>query len=153
MELQVSLAARQLINALLNRDPASRLGSNSGASEIKEHPFFRVINWPLIRCMVLVILLFSVLKNIWANLTIIYSFEYFRFIYAEPATIRCTSSVNWERRECQRYTVGRWRGACSFYWVILEVWIHFYSLGSSLYLLVTYMTSSSIFSIFLSIFF
>lgn len=52
--LQVSLAARQLINALLNRDPAYRLGSNTGANEIKQHPFFRGISWPLIRCMVLV---------------------------------------------------------------------------------------------------
>ncbi|XP_019259796.1 PREDICTED: LOW QUALITY PROTEIN: phototropin-2 [Nicotiana attenuata] len=49
--IPVSLAARQLIHALLNRDPASRLGSNGGASEIKDHPFFRGINWPLIRCM------------------------------------------------------------------------------------------------------
>nr|AML77201.1 putative LOV domain-containing protein [Digitalis purpurea] len=49
--IPVSLAARQLIHALLNRDPASRLGSKGGASEIKEHPFFREINWPLIRCM------------------------------------------------------------------------------------------------------
>nr|AML79597.1 putative LOV domain-containing protein [Krameria lanceolata] len=49
--IPVSLAARQLINALLQRDPASRLGSNSGANEIKQHPFFRGINWPLIRCM------------------------------------------------------------------------------------------------------
>ncbi|KAL7083885.1 hypothetical protein ACP275_14G189400 [Erythranthe tilingii] len=49
--IPVSLAARQLINSLLNRDPASRLGSNSGANDIKEHPFFREINWPLIRCM------------------------------------------------------------------------------------------------------
>nr|AML78048.1 putative LOV domain-containing protein [Cercidiphyllum japonicum] len=48
--IPVSLAARQLIHALLNRDPASRLGSNSGANEIKQHPFFRGINWPLIRC-------------------------------------------------------------------------------------------------------
>nr|AML77519.1 putative LOV domain-containing protein [Holarrhena pubescens] len=49
--IPVSLAARQLINALLNRDPASRLGSNGGANEIKEHAFFRGINWPLIRNM------------------------------------------------------------------------------------------------------
>nr|AML77151.1 putative LOV domain-containing protein [Verbena hastata] len=49
--IQVTLAARQLIHALLSRDPASRLGSNGGANEIKEHPFFRGINWPLIRCM------------------------------------------------------------------------------------------------------
>ncbi|KAK6143223.1 hypothetical protein DH2020_023571 [Rehmannia glutinosa] len=49
--IQVTLAARQLIHALLHRDPASRLGSNGGANEIKQHPFFRGINWPLIRCM------------------------------------------------------------------------------------------------------
>nr|AML79392.1 putative LOV domain-containing protein [Verbascum sp. BC-2016] len=49
--IPVSLAARQLIHALLNRDPGSRLGSNGGATEIKQHPFFHGINWPLIRCM------------------------------------------------------------------------------------------------------
>nr|AML77934.1 putative LOV domain-containing protein [Linum grandiflorum] len=49
--IPVSLGARQLINGLLNRDPASRLGSTTGANEIKQHPFFRGINWPLIRCM------------------------------------------------------------------------------------------------------
>nr|AML79338.1 putative LOV domain-containing protein [Ipomoea purpurea] len=47
----VSLAGRQLIHALLNRDPGSRLGSKGGANEIKQHPFFREIKWPLIRCM------------------------------------------------------------------------------------------------------
>jgi hypothetical protein len=57
--LQVSLAARQLINALLQRDPASRLGSNTGANEIKEHPFFCGIKWPLIRCMVIVLQFFN----------------------------------------------------------------------------------------------
>lgn len=49
--IPVSLPARQLIHGLLNRDPGSRLGSNSGANEIKQHPFFHGINWPLIRCM------------------------------------------------------------------------------------------------------
>nr|AML78588.1 putative LOV domain-containing protein [Oenothera serrulata] len=49
--ITASLAARQLINALLQRDPASRLGSNNGSNDIKQHPFFRDINWPLIRCM------------------------------------------------------------------------------------------------------
>ncbi|KAJ9183295.1 hypothetical protein P3X46_007170 [Hevea brasiliensis] len=49
--ITVSLAARQLINALLSRDPDIRLGSKTGANEIKQHPFFRGINWPLIRCM------------------------------------------------------------------------------------------------------
>ncbi|KAK7386611.1 hypothetical protein VNO78_26945 [Psophocarpus tetragonolobus] len=49
--IPASLAARQLINALLQRDPTSRLGSTTGANEIKQHPFFRGINWPLIRNM------------------------------------------------------------------------------------------------------
>ncbi|GAB2247062.1 hypothetical protein Droror1_Dr00006944 [Drosera rotundifolia] len=50
--IPVSLAARQLINALLQRDPASRLGSGKGgANEIKEHLFFQGIKWPLIRMM------------------------------------------------------------------------------------------------------
>ncbi|XP_073312531.1 phototropin-2-like isoform X2 [Primulina huaijiensis] len=49
--IPVSLAGRQLIHALLNRDPDSRLGSNTGANEIKKHPFFNGIDWPLIRCM------------------------------------------------------------------------------------------------------
>nr|AML78970.1 putative LOV domain-containing protein [Gynandropsis gynandra] len=49
--IPVSLAARQLINALLNRDPTNRLGSKSGANEIKQHSFFRGISWPLIRCL------------------------------------------------------------------------------------------------------
>nr|AML78191.1 putative LOV domain-containing protein [Aristolochia elegans] len=49
--IPVSLTARLLIHGLLQRDPANRFGSNSGANEIKQHPFFRGINWPLIRCM------------------------------------------------------------------------------------------------------
>nr|AML79048.1 putative LOV domain-containing protein [Caiophora chuquitensis] len=50
--IPVSLGARQLIHALLSRDPANRIGSTTGANEIKQHPFFRGINWPLIRCMI-----------------------------------------------------------------------------------------------------
>ncbi|KAJ6805099.1 phototropin-2-like [Iris pallida] len=49
--IPVSLMGRQLMNGLLHRDPANRIGSKSGANEIKEHPFFRDINWPLIQCM------------------------------------------------------------------------------------------------------
>ncbi|ESQ42575.1 hypothetical protein EUTSA_v10012609mg [Eutrema salsugineum] len=49
--IPVSLVCRQLINMLLNRDPSCRLGSKGGANEIKQHAFFRGINWPLIRCM------------------------------------------------------------------------------------------------------
>ncbi|ERN11433.1 phototropin-2 isoform X1 [Amborella trichopoda] len=49
--IPVSLTGRQLIHGLLHRDPANRLGSSRGASEIKQHAFFCGINWPLIRCM------------------------------------------------------------------------------------------------------
>ncbi|XP_039835347.1 phototropin-1A-like isoform X2 [Panicum virgatum] len=42
--IEVSLAARQLMYRLLHRDPANRLGSYEGASEIKHHAFFRGIN-------------------------------------------------------------------------------------------------------------
>nr|AML78721.1 putative LOV domain-containing protein [Eleusine coracana] len=49
--IPVSLAAKQLIHGLLQRDPASRFGSTAGANDIKQHPFFQDIYWPLIRCM------------------------------------------------------------------------------------------------------
>lgn len=49
---QVSFSARQLMYRLLHRDPRNRLGSCEGANEIKQHPFFRGINWALVRCMV-----------------------------------------------------------------------------------------------------
>ncbi|RCV32977.1 hypothetical protein SETIT_7G046200v2 [Setaria italica] len=49
--IPVSLAAKQLIHGLLQRDPSSRLGSSAGANDIKQHPFFEEIYWPLIRCM------------------------------------------------------------------------------------------------------
>ncbi|XP_062225321.1 phototropin-2-like [Phragmites australis] len=49
--IPVSLAAKQLIHGLLQRDPSSRLGSSAGANDIKQHPFFQDIYWPLIRCM------------------------------------------------------------------------------------------------------
>nr|AML78887.1 putative LOV domain-containing protein [Strelitzia reginae] len=47
----VSLPAKQLIYRLLHRDPRNRLGSSQGANEVKQHPFFRGINWALVRCM------------------------------------------------------------------------------------------------------
>nr|AML77938.1 putative LOV domain-containing protein [Tropaeolum peregrinum] len=46
----VSLQAKQLMYRLLHRDPKSRLGSREGANEIKRHPFFKGINWALVRC-------------------------------------------------------------------------------------------------------
>nr|AML76696.1 putative LOV domain-containing protein [Azolla sp. BC-2016] len=50
--IPASLSARQLIHGLLHRDPANRLGSSSGAHEIKQHAFFQGIKWPLLRDMV-----------------------------------------------------------------------------------------------------
>ncbi|XP_048234043.1 phototropin-1 isoform X2 [Ricinus communis] len=48
---QVSLHAKQLMYRLLHRDPKNRLGSHEGANEIKRHPFFKGVNWALVRCM------------------------------------------------------------------------------------------------------
>ncbi|PKA61995.1 Protein kinase PINOID [Apostasia shenzhenica] len=42
-------AARGLIAALLAKDPAARLGSRRGASDVKAHPFFRRVNFALLR--------------------------------------------------------------------------------------------------------
>eukprot|EP00249_Psilotum_nudum_P027053 c34321_g1_i1 orf=577-2160(-) len=48
-DLEVGEAARNLIQGLLVKDPKKRLGSVRGAAEIKQHPFFRGVNWALIR--------------------------------------------------------------------------------------------------------
>nr|AML78940.1 putative LOV domain-containing protein [Itea virginica] len=47
----VSIQAKQLMYRLLHRDPRNRLGSREGANEIKRHPFFRGVNWALVRCV------------------------------------------------------------------------------------------------------
>ncbi|CAI9105241.1 OLC1v1004124C1 [Oldenlandia corymbosa var. corymbosa] len=49
--IPASLQVKQLIYRLLHRDPKNRLGSREGASEIKKHPFFKGVNWALVRCM------------------------------------------------------------------------------------------------------
>ncbi|CAK7328167.1 unnamed protein product [Dovyalis caffra] len=49
--IPVSLNAKQLMYRLLHRDPRNRLGSREGANDIKRHPFFKGVNWALIRCM------------------------------------------------------------------------------------------------------
>ncbi|KDP34968.1 hypothetical protein JCGZ_09256 [Jatropha curcas] len=41
--------ARDLISRLLNKDPNNRLGSKRGAAEVKSHPFFKGLNFALIR--------------------------------------------------------------------------------------------------------
>jgi len=45
----VSPECQALISQLLIKDPAKRLGSRGGAEEIKVHPFFKGINWALMR--------------------------------------------------------------------------------------------------------
>ncbi|GMH25621.1 hypothetical protein Nepgr_027464 [Nepenthes gracilis] len=40
--------ARDLIEKLLVKDPRRRLGSDRGAADIKRHPFFDGVKWPLI---------------------------------------------------------------------------------------------------------
>nr|AHZ63912.1 phototropin [Planotaenium ohtanii] len=45
----VSANAKSIIRALLERDPAKRLGSARGATEIMDHPWFSDINFPLIK--------------------------------------------------------------------------------------------------------
>jgi serine/threonine protein kinase len=45
----VSEACQDLMSKLLVKDPAKRLGSMSGAEEIKAHPWFEGINWALLR--------------------------------------------------------------------------------------------------------
>ncbi|GMH28732.1 hypothetical protein Nepgr_030575 [Nepenthes gracilis] len=46
----VSFPARDLIAGLLVKEPENRLGTERGAAEIKQHPFFEGMNWALIRC-------------------------------------------------------------------------------------------------------
>ncbi|CAN6298053.1 unnamed protein product [Urochloa humidicola] len=41
---EMSMEAQDLINKLLTEDPHQRLGAN-GASEVKQHPFFKDISW------------------------------------------------------------------------------------------------------------
>ncbi|XP_019187930.1 PREDICTED: serine/threonine-protein kinase D6PKL2-like [Ipomoea nil] len=48
----VSFQARDLIRGLLVKEPENRLGSETGAAEIKRHPFFEGLNWALIRCAI-----------------------------------------------------------------------------------------------------
>lgn len=41
--------ARNLISGLLNKDPNRRFGSKRGAADVKTHPFFKDLNFALIR--------------------------------------------------------------------------------------------------------
>ncbi|PKI59012.1 hypothetical protein CRG98_020580 [Punica granatum] len=43
--------ARELISGLLCKDPAKRLGSKRGSADVKKHPFFKGLNFALIRSL------------------------------------------------------------------------------------------------------
>lgn len=45
----ISKACKSLVKKLLALDPKKRLGHKAGAAEIKKHPWFKGINWALIR--------------------------------------------------------------------------------------------------------
>lgn len=47
--IPASLSAKQLMYRLLHRDPKNRLGSREGANDIKRHPFFKGVEWALVR--------------------------------------------------------------------------------------------------------
>ncbi|KAH8752810.1 hypothetical protein F5883DRAFT_691372, partial [Diaporthe sp. PMI_573] len=44
-EQPISPEAQDIISSFCNADPISRLGSRGGAKMVKEHPFFRYVNW------------------------------------------------------------------------------------------------------------
>ncbi|KAL4447890.1 hypothetical protein ABPG75_005109 [Micractinium tetrahymenae] len=44
---EVSPECKDLITRLLTKDPAQRLGAQAGADEVKQHPWFASISWPL----------------------------------------------------------------------------------------------------------
>ncbi|KKY20294.1 putative serine threonine-protein kinase nrc-2 [Phaeomoniella chlamydospora] len=48
---QVSPLCKSVIRKLLIKDENKRLGSRAGASEVKNHPFFKPITWALLRHM------------------------------------------------------------------------------------------------------
>ncbi|KAJ3204379.1 hypothetical protein HDU67_009550, partial [Dinochytrium kinnereticum] len=46
---EISHHCKSLIRKLLHKDEEKRLGSRAGASDVKNHPFFKGINWALLR--------------------------------------------------------------------------------------------------------
>lgn len=48
---------------LLHRNPRNRLAAFEGANEVKQHPFFRSVNWALVRCMVRIFTLISAMSG------------------------------------------------------------------------------------------
>ncbi|XP_052199825.1 serine/threonine-protein kinase D6PKL2-like [Diospyros lotus] len=49
-EPAVTTPAKDLMTQLMAKDPTKRLGSATGATAIKRHPFFAGVNWALLRC-------------------------------------------------------------------------------------------------------
>ena len=47
-KIKLSVDATDIIQKLLEKDPHKRLGSKNGIEEIKNHPFFKSINFDLI---------------------------------------------------------------------------------------------------------
>lgn len=47
-DVQVSKECKDFLKRLLSKDPKKRLGSNGGASEIRNHKWFSEINWALL---------------------------------------------------------------------------------------------------------
>jgi len=45
----VSKECKHLLKSLLHRDPTKRLGAVGGATDIKDHPFFKSLKWQLMR--------------------------------------------------------------------------------------------------------
>ncbi|KAG8053262.1 hypothetical protein GUJ93_ZPchr0001g31976 [Zizania palustris] len=41
--------AQDLMSLLLVKNPKKRLGSSMGSAEVKKHPFFKGVNWALVR--------------------------------------------------------------------------------------------------------
>lgn len=46
--LHLSPLCKDLLSKLLDKNPLKRLGSRHGASEIKDHPYFREVDWDLV---------------------------------------------------------------------------------------------------------
>lgn len=53
MELSLTIGSlcKSVIRKLLIKDEVRRLGSRAGASDVKNHPFFKPITWALLRHM------------------------------------------------------------------------------------------------------
>lgn len=134
--LQVSPAAKQLIHGLLQRDPSSRLGSSAAANDIKQHPFFEDIHWPLIRCMVIWKL--SLWRISWVVIAWHITNKNITLHVQEPPELDVPLKLTRKEPEqkvkpeediysCSDYwDILRWPSA--FYWTCCVIWICYYIL-------------------------